>query len=401
MSTTKLPIKSIIFGVSCFIGLLVLLSLNPFASNNAGEYQVVQTQSGKLWVQDSPKKWYWTGPFAKVETYPRNVTIQVGPESKRSEEADYWEGTHTATFAGGDEAQAGHTVKWNLPLSDSMRIKLHQEYTSIRNLKETTLLQYQKETMNYSTQRMESESHYSSGNAQLKAYFYDQLRNGHVLTKSEIKTEYDTLGNPTTRIIVQEVEDKNGQIIRSKSDIQEYNITPSFASIDYIKYDKRIEEKLQDKIDAAADESTSKQRLITAQQEAETAKIEGRKLIEETRATQESAKLEAVIVAQREREVAEQRLVQAKLDSEAALVRKRADAEGDRLKVAAGLTPLERATIEMKTAIGIAEHLSKRDVPMIINGGGNGGSLEQSHSMEKMLVIIKEMQDLKDAKKGN
>ena len=61
------------------------------------------------------------------------------------------------------------------------------------------------------------------------------------------------------------------------------------------------------------------------------------------------------------------------LKSELAL--KRAAAEGDRLKVLAGLTPLERATIEKETAIGVAAEISKMNWPqMMIFGGGNGSN---------------------------
>ena len=87
-------------------------------------------------------------------------------------------------------------------------------------------------------------------------------------------------------------------IIVNKSDIQKYGIIASFASIDKVVYDARIYEKLKAKIDAASDEATAKQQLITAQQEALTEKARGEKLIAETKAREESAKLEAVIRAQ-------------------------------------------------------------------------------------------------------
>jgi len=357
--------------------LVAIVLVNPFASNNAGDYQIIQKANGHLLVQDQPKKWYFAGFFSTVTTYPRNVTVQVGPESKKSPDTDYWESNHTATFAGGDQAQAGHTVKWNLPTSNDKRIELHEEYTSYSNLMTTTLVQYQKETFNYSTQRMESESHYSGGNAKLKSYFDDQLRNGHVLTKSYVSTKIDTVTGESKSVIIVEPELKSdGGIVRNTSDIQKYGIIPTFSSIDYVDYDPRIKQKLQDKIDAAADKATSKERLITAQQETETAKAEGQKLIEETRARELAIKEKAVIEAQREKEVAVQRLEQARLDAAAELAIKTAQAEGDKLKVAAGLTPREKATIDKETAIGVAAELAKTNFPetMILSGGSGGNS---------------------------
>ena len=53
----------------------------------------------------------------------------------------------------------------------------------------------------------------------------------------------------------------------------------------------------------------------------------------------------------------------------------RAEAEVNKLKVAAGLTPLERATIAKETAIGVAAELSKVQFPStLILGGGNGSA---------------------------
>lgn len=383
------------------IGLIVILGLfatiNPFESNNAGDYQIIQKTNGELLVQDQPKKWYWAGFFSEVTTYPRNLTIQVGPESKKSPDTDYWEVIHTATFAGGDQANAGHTVKWNLPTSSDRRIDLHEEYTSYRNLMTTTLVQYQKETFNYSTQRMESESHYSGGNAKLKSYFDDQLRNGHVLTTSYVDTQVDSLTGESKSVIIVEPElNINGEIVRNTSDIQKYGIIPTFSSIDYVDYDPRIKQKLQDKIDAAADKATAKERLITAQQEAETAKVEGQKLIEQTRAQELAIKEKAVIEAQKEKEVAAQRLEQAKLDAAAELELKKAQAEGDKLKVAAGLTPREKAIIEKEMAIGVAAELAKTQFPetMIFGGGGNEGtSPMEALGFEAMYNLTQKMTD--------
>ncbi len=390
-------IKLIVAGLTFFVITLFFFTVNPFASNDAGDYQIIQKASGDLLVQDQPKKWYWAGFFSKVTTYPRNLTVQVGPTSKKSPDTDYWEDIHTATFAGGDKAKAGHTVKWNLPTSDEKRVALHEEYTSYQNLMTTTLVQYQKETFNYSAQRMESESHYSGGNAKLKSYFDDQLRNGHVLTKSFVDTKIDSMTGESKSVIVVEPElDSTGAIVRNTSDIQKYGIIPTFSSIDFVDYDPRIQQKLQDKIDAAADKATAKERLITAQQEAETAKVEGQKLIEETRAKELAGKEKAVIQAEKERAVAEKRLEQAKLDAAAELAMKKAQAEGDKLKVAAGLTPREKAELEKETAIGVAAELAKTKFPetMIFGGGGQDGSTPlEALGFEAMYNLTKKMSD--------
>lgn len=368
--------KHIKYAIVALVLILIGVILNPFSINDAGERQVVQTFNGTLSVRFEPG-FYYAGIRAKVTTYPNNVTVQVGPEKKKSSEADYWELDHVATFAEGDQANVGHTVKWDLPNGEPQMKELHTTYNNINNLMRTTLLQYQKETMNYSTQRLSSEAHYSGGQSQLKEYFQDQLRKGQVLLITETKTRKLEDGTEKAYIEVREKLDSVGNFLRTESDIQTYGLIASFSSIDFVKYDKRIYEKLKAKIDAASDEATAKQQLITAQQEALTEKARGEKLVAQTKAREEAAKLEAVIRAEKEAAVAAENLKRDKLKAQSDLAIKRANAEGDRLKVQAGLTPLEKATIEKDTRIGVAKALAGPEgikFPEIVAGGGGNGS---------------------------
>ncbi|MDG1805759.1 SPFH domain-containing protein [Flavicella sp.] len=368
---------------------VAIISFNPFSNNDAGERQVVQTLSGDLDVRFTPGL-YFSGFFSKVTTYPNNVTIQVSSREHISPDADYHMLPHMGTFSEGDAATLSHTTKWDLPSDKSKMIDLHKTYTNINNLMTTTLLMYQKQIASYSTQRMSSEAHYSGGQSQLNEYFQDQLRNGQVLLITETKTRLLEDGSTKTYIQVQEKLDEKGNIKRSVSDIQEYGIVASFASIDEVIYDDRIYEKLKAKIDAASDEATAKQELITAQQEALTEKAKGEKLIAKTKATEEADELQEVIRARKAKLVAAENLEQAKLDAAAKLVLKEAEAKGDKLKVAAGLTPLEAASIEMETRIGVARELAKANVPNIVIGGGDGGA----NPMEA--VGIKYLMDIND-----
>jgi len=225
----------------------------------------------------------------------------------------------------------------------------------------------------------------------------NRVSGNFVLTKSYVDTQVDNLTGDSKSVIIVEPElTIDGDIVRNTSDIQKYGIIPTFSSIDHVDYDPRIKQKLQDKIDAAADKATAKERLITAQQEAETAKVEGQKLIEQTRAQELAIKEKAVIEAQKEKEVAAQRLEQAKLDAAAELELKKAQAEGDKLKVAAGLTPREKAIIEKEMAIGAAAELAKTQFPetMIFGGGSDAGtSPMEALGFEAMYNLTQKMSD--------
>lgn len=387
--------KTIKFSIIGAIVLVFMLFANPISINDAGERTVIQPIKGDLWVQFNPGM-YWKGLFATKTVYPNNVTIQVGPESKRSEDADYWTISNTGTFAEGDQATMGHTVKWDLPGSEEQMIDLHKDYTSIDNLATTTLMTFQRETASYSCQRMSSEEHYSGGQSQLKDYFQDQLRNGQVLLITETKTTTQNDGSSKTYIEVAERTDENGNFIRSTNeDIKQYGLRPSFVSIDFIDYNPQIYAKLETKIKFASDEANSKQELVAAQQQEQTAIVQGRKLIAEVTAKEEAAEQTAVIQARKAKLVAAENLEQAKFDAAAQLAIKKANAEGDRLKVAAGLSPLERATIEKETAIGVAKALAGPNgivFPQIVTGSSsNGGGALQTMEMKMFYDMAKDM----------
>lgn len=378
-----IPIIVLVFMVAIF---------NPFSVNDAGERQVIQTLGGDLEVRFTPGL-YFSGFGAKVTTYPNNVTIQASREDKASPDADYSVKPYRGTFSEGDNALLSHTVKWDLPNSVDLMLDLHTTYTNINNLMTTTLLTYQNQTASYSAQRMSSEAHYSGGKSQLNAYFQDQLRNGQVLLITETKTRKLEDGSTKAYIDVREKLNTDGSIKRSQSDIQKYGIVASVATIDEVTYDERIYEKLKAKIDAASDEATAKQQLITAQQEALTEKAKGEKLIATTKANEEAAELKAVIQARKAKLVAQENLEAAKLNAAADLVKKEAEAKGDKLKVAAGLTPKEKAEFEMQTRIGVARELAKVSVPKIVVGGSNknGASPMDAIGVKMLMEISKDL----------
>jgi len=385
--TQKLNVKTIIKLAIAFVVIIAALVINPFSINDSGNRQVVQTLGGNLEVKFTPGL-YFSGFFSTVTTWPNNVTIQVGPEKKRSSEADYWETSNTATFSEGDEAGIGHTVKWDLPNTVDEMLELHTTYNNIKNLMTTTLLQYQKETVNYSTQRMSSEAHYSGGQSQLKEYFQDQLRNGQVLLQTETRIHVLDDGSTRKYIDVQEIRNEDSIIVRTISDIQKYKLYASFASIDYVKYDPRIYEKLKAKIDAAADEATSKQRLITAQQEEQEAYVQGRKLISEVKAKEEALEQESIIRARKEKLVAKEQADQAMFIADKIEEEGRAEAAKNRALVSAGLTPQEKAEWDFKTKVGVARELAKVNVPNIVVGGSGGGASPMDAIGIKFLMDI-------------
>tara|TARA_R110000851_G_scaffold87648_1_gene191033 strand:- start:6934 stop:8142 length:1209 start_codon:yes stop_codon:yes gene_type:complete len=393
--------KGKLFAVLVVFALVFTLSVNPFANNDSTERTVVQTVGGDLVVRYAPG-WYYAGFFSTKTVWPNNFTIQVSREANMSEDADLWvvSNMKDGTFSEGDNAELEHTVKWDMPARADQMIALHIAYANYENLMSTTLLSYQKKVASFSTQRMSSEAHYSGGKSQLDEYFQDQLRNGIVILATSTKTRILEDSTSETYIDVRPKLAADSSLLRSPSDIQQFGILSTYTAMDNVHYVKEIDIKLRQKIKYAADKANSKQELIAAQQQEQTAVVQGRKLIAEVTAKEEASEQTAIIQARKSKLVAAEKLEEDKYLAASKLALKRAEAEGDKLKVAAGLSPLEQANIDMKTRIGVAEAISKRDVPMIINGGdGASGGLSSAYSMQEMIVLVDKISASKVGKK--
>lgn len=98
-----------------------------------------------------------------------------------------------------------------------------------------------------------------------------------------------------------------------------------------------------------------------------------------------------VTKAEQEREVACLAAEKAEFDKKRIVVEGQVEAEVNRLKVAAGVTPQEKLEWEYKTKVGVAEALSKTKWPTIVMSGNQGGG---SNAMD--VIALKQMTDLVD-----
>jgi hypothetical protein len=135
-----------------------------------------------------------------------------------------------------------------------------------------------------------------------------------------------------------------------------------------------------------------KAQALAARQEAVRAEEAGRAAATQAKWEQEKIKATAVTKAEQEKEVAELDAQRANFEKAAVIARGQAEAEAARLKVAAGLSPLERATIDKETAIGVAEALAKSNVRWVPEIMINGQGANSSNAMDA--VGLKMMQDI-------
>lgn len=360
-----------------FIGFIFLCFINPLSINESGYRQHVRTLGGKESIRFDAGI-YFSGFFSKVTDYPDVITVQFEDEEDQNPDFTSVNDLMTSQFNDGTTAETGFTVKWQLPATENEMIEVHKDYRTHHRLGKS-LADYSKECMNYSTQLMDSEFHYSGGKSKLREDFQFQLRNGQYILEQVQKFEKDSMGTTTRRYYVSEPKvTKDGKFILSKSDVQEYKIVPNFVAITHMDYDELVDTKLAAKIEQSTKESIAKQTLMTAEQEALTAEAQGREKIARVRATQEAAKIEAVIKAEKATLVAQEQAKQAKFIADKIAEEGRAQAEANRALVAAGLTPSQQMERDIKIADMVSKNMSNIKFPstMILGGTGNGQTID-------------------------
>lgn len=348
----------------------IVLIFNPFCRTEAGYRTFVETINGTEKVFFKPG-FHFAGFFSKTTDYPDVITTVFASEENKN--VTTTEPAFIIRFNDATKATAQATIRWSLPPDEEPMIKIHRAYRSPERLAKTSLVPYARECLKFAAQLMESETHYSGGRSKLKEDFRDQLQNGQYVLEYKTEYKFDTLTREKEKITTSYIRrGEDGLATRIESDIQQYEIRVNFAAIDEVDYEDQVDKKLAQKIEQSTLESVSKQSLITAQQEALTEKARGEQMLAKVKAEQEADKLQAVIQAQKAKEVAKEEALQAKYIADKIAEEGRAQAEANRALVSAGLTPVQRMTMEIEIADKVSSNMAKIKFPEIMIFGGDG-----------------------------
>lgn len=237
----------------------------------------------------------------------------------------------------------------------------------------------------------------------LTAYITDQLNNGVYKTKtSKVEVLNEITGEKELRTQAELIPDENapgGYARQEKSPFSQYGITAGIVSIIDIKYDAATQQQIDAQKAANLSVITAKTQALEAMQKAITIEEQGKAAAAKAKWDQEKEKAIAVTKAEQEFEVARLEAEKAKQVALKVKAEGEAKAAANRALVSAGLTPLEKATIEKETAIGIAQALANskvRWVPEVIMSGNNGSnSAMDAVGLNMMMDVVKKMNDQK------
>lgn len=372
-------IKLIGGAVVALVLVLTLASVGKqiFETNNAGYYQIKQaTVTGNMTVIADPGTYLQA--FANITTYQISDVYYFSKTEGDGRGDQSNAEPIKVRFNDGGTAEVSGMVKFRLPSDPEKRLALHRDFKNFEAVKHDLMRQVVTEALMQTAPLMRAEDSYSTRRSEFTDYAEQQIVEGIFETVSKRVKEKDADGN---EFIVAEVNisrtEKGLPIVRKDSPLKQYGIEIVQFVIKDIDFDQTIDALISKKKEAEQQKVVAQANAERAKQDAITAREQGNARIATEKANQDVEKIKEVTIAQKEYEVAKLNRQKANEDAAADIVKGKALAEINRLKVQAGLTPLERATIDKETKIGIAAELAKVQFPgmMVIGGGGSNGPL--------------------------
>lgn len=409
--------KFVIGGVVGVFLLILLTSMNPWSWNDAGNRTVVEQAGGTQFVEFKPGIFY-AGFFAKETEWPNqiSVTYMVDDPNLELKDNGIEVGKIKIMFNDGTSADVKGIVQFVLPADEKDMILIHNTHRTPQSLVTKRLATFTKECLQSSAQSMSSDKHYGGGRAQMSQDFIDQLRYGVFISELQEQTITDSLTGDKKKAYLTKVRrDKDGTPMRKTSAIKEYSIQVADASIVDTQYADIVNQKLTKIAEAATKAAISRQELMTAQQQAQTAEAEGKKNLVTIEYEQKQQQTKEVVAAETLVKVAEQDKLQQKIAYEASIF------EAKKRETIANVAAYEkRTTIQADGALSQkleawtesqkywADAFGKYQgnvVPTFQTGGGAAGPYQGNGAVNFMEIMsAKAARDLAldlNTKKGN
>lgn len=397
--------KKLLFLVAGLVGVGVLFASfgRLVETNYAGNWQVKQAAvTGDLSVRANSGL-YWQG-WGEIETYPNTYTLYYS--EKDSGDGAHETGCVEVRFNDAGTAKVCGQLQLRFPTQESQQLALHRDYKNFNNVANNMIRPLLKGALMSSAALLRAEESYSSRRAEFSQLVEEQISLGLFETEALEARTQDVEGNDFIErtVKVKRHKDSGLAIVQRPSPLKTYGMEVVTFTIAEIDFDNTVDALITKKKEAEQQRVVARANAERAKQDAITAEEQGKAQIAVARAEKEVEKIAAVTAAQKEAEVAKWNKERDSQVAQAALVTARAEAEGNKLKVAAGLTPLERAQIEKETRIEVAKALANVQPPSVVisggsdKGGSGGADFLTLLGVKAAWDMSREMNDAKTAK---
>lgn len=390
--------KSIFGGLIAILAIVFVCCLGRIGEDVKNE-QIVVNQfpiTGNMEYWTTPGyHWQW---FGKTTTYYKTSQLWFGSDN----EDGYQMGNPIPViFNDASDGQIYGSLRVKLPTDPTYLARIQTDYNGMERLMQDLVRPTVTKVIYASGPLMSAFESYAEKKNDLIEYITDQLNNGvYKTTVKTVETVDPITGEKKTVKIASLISDENapGGYRRSEvSPFSYYGLEIGQVAVSKIGYSETVRKQIAQQQEANMMVQTSKAKTLAAQQEAIRAEEAGKAAAMEAKWQQEKIKAVEVTKAEQAYEVARLQALEAKEIAKKIEQEGLAKASANRALVNAGLTPLERATIEKETAIGVAQALAGSEVRwvpevMVVGGNGNNGANPMDAVGLNMLLDIAKKQ---------
>ena len=388
----KISKRHIFGGLIAVLAIVVLACLGRIGEDVKNEEIVVNqfpiTGNMEYWTNPG-FHWQW---FGKTTSYYKTSQLWFGSEDENNKQLG---NPIPVIFNDASEGMIYGSLRVKLPTDPTYLARIQTDYNGMERLMNDLVRPTVNKVIYASGPLMSAFESYAEKKNDLIEYITDQLNNGvYKTTVKTIETVDPVTNEKKTVKIASLIVDENapGGYKRSEvSPFSYYGLEIGQVSVSKIGYSETVRKQIAQQQEANMMVQTSKAKTLAAQQEAIRAEEAGKAAAMEAKWQQEKIKAVEVTKAEQAYEVARLQALEAKEIAKKTREQGEAEAYAARQKVAAGLTPLERATIEKETKIGVAQALAGIKLPTYVVAGGNGSGNTAMDAMG-----LKMMTDLVD-----
>ncbi|MGH8497527.1 MAG: SPFH domain-containing protein [Methylococcales bacterium] len=309
------PGKVQLYTFSAIIGAIVIYFC--VGINDAGERTVVQYPTGDLYVKFSPGVYFIgfgkTEPYWDVNTYDFDKAGSAGKNNENSLVAD---GIAVRYQDGGTGTVFGK-ARFALPNDEETMIRLHKDFRDRYAIAQKLIRTVTEESMNLTAGLMTSEEAYAEKRGIFTQWAEQQVTSGKFFTELKAITEQqESTDENLTRHVPVIQYGVDGRPIQHASDFKMYGIKVNGFQITDWDFEQKTLDQISRKREATMGIITAKADAERARQEALTADEQGKKNVMVDRYAKEQEKIQAVVDAEKEKEVAVTKATQAVLVAE-------------------------------------------------------------------------------------
>lgn len=367
--------KSMRNGIIAAVCALLALFMIPRIAENVGKQEITVRQA-----PFSGNMAYWTSPglkaqwFGKITHYYKTEQLWFGSDDDKGKQMGE---PIPVIFNDASDGLIYGSLRVKLPTDVEHLERIQTDYAGMERLMNDLVKQTVVKVIYASGPLMSAFESYAEKKNNLIEYITDQLTHGVYKTAvRQVETTDPITGEVKLVKVATLIEDEHAPGGYSRSEVSPfsyYGIEIGQVAISKIDYSQQVRQQIAKQQEANMAIQTAKAEAAAAQQNAIKAEEEGKAVAMQAKWAQEKEKAVAVTKAEQERETARLAAEKAEFDKKRIIAEGEAQAAANRAKVAAGLTPQERAEWEYKTKVGVAEAVAKVNLPKIIMGG-NGGS---------------------------